>query len=405
MAALTEVFHRKGGIPAFNRALVRALADFGRATGARTCVLSLNDSPADVDSRYTDPAAVRFQGYGRRKRRFALGFLRAVLSSPELVILGHVNLLPLAWPLALRGSPYLLVAHGTEAWQRLPGGGRRLLAHARTVLAVSNYTREKLARQNGLSPAAWRVFPDTLDPFFLPAPEAPASPSTLLSVCRLDAQERGKGVDTVLRALPALCRLLPDLRYVVVGAGSDRPRLEGLARELGVARAVQFTGLLSRSELSQRYSAASVFVLPSTQEGFGIVYLEAMAHAKPVVAARFAAVPEVVDDGATGLLIEPGNVPALEAALEQLLRHADLRRRMGAAGRRRLAAHFTFDLFRRRLARLLVELCPRAAYLAKRRSLLSPAPSAPAQATASDFDQHSLPPLSQDRWEKKPIGS
>ncbi|HXE75803.1 MAG TPA: glycosyltransferase family 4 protein [Candidatus Xenobia bacterium] len=351
LVALPAVFCVDWGIAMFNRALLLALQDVAEAS-----VLSLNDATPQCDPRYAAPPAIRFRGFERRKTSFSLAFLRQALARPDLVILGHVNLLPLATPLWARSIPYWLIAHGDEAWVRLPALSRRALARAQTVLTVSDFTRQRLAAVNGVRGNHWQIFPNTLDPFFEPVGGEPAHGLTLLSVSRLEAAERAnKGILHVLEALPELRRRFPKLRYVVVGDGDDRAWLEQRTRELGVAESVVFTGFLSREDLSRQYAACDVFVLPSDQEGFGIVYLEAMAHHKPVVASRAGGAPEVVTDGETGLLIEHGNQAALVTALSTLLASPERRQQLGAAGFARLQQHYTFEHFRARLHGLLAQ--------------------------------------------------
>ena len=364
LVVLTEVFRSDGGIPMFNRALLRALGDFCQRYGAEATVLVLNDSTADLDPRYVASSSLTFRGYGRNKAAFVVRFLWAVLARPDFTLFGHINLLPLALPLTLLRRPYLLIAYGIEAWRRQPWLARHALARAQTVVAVSNYTRQRLSMENGIRAQGWRVFPATLDPLFSPAQAKPDPQPTLLTVCRLNQTERAKGVDQVLVVLPVLRQQFPNLHYVVVGEGSDRPRLEQLARTLGVAEAFELTGHLPPTELMARYATCSIFVLPSTQEGFGIVFLEAMAHSKPVVAIHAGGVPEVVIDGETGLLVDPGNPQALRTALAQLLADASLRKRLGSAGRHHLEESYSFKHFCQRLARLLVEEFPEVVYLA-----------------------------------------
>ncbi len=371
LVALTEAFRSDGGIPMFNRALVRALGEFCQAYGADVTVLVLNDDPATADPRYLPSSRLRFLGARRRKTVFTAQFLRQLAARPDLVLLGHVNLLPLALAAPWLGCPYWLLAFGIEAWQRLPRVSRRALARASKVLAISDYTRQQLARQNGLWPAHWRLFPCTLDPLFTPAETGLESHPTLLSVSRLEASERAKGIEQVLAVLPDLLQRFPFLRYVVVGEGSERQRLIERARDMGLGETVEFTGHLSVSALAAQYAACSVFVLPSTQEGFGIVFLEAMAHAKPVVAARAGGAPEVVANGETGLLVQPADNQALHTALARLLADAGLRQQMGGAGQRRLEENFVFEKFRQRLNRFLVEAMPEAAYKARRQQLLA----------------------------------
>jgi len=359
LVALTAVFATDWGIAMFNRALLHALGSYCEQHDARASVLALNDSPGREDARYLSSPRVRLRGFVRNKTGFSLAFWRQAWSRPDLTLLGHVNLLPLAAPLALRGRPFWLIAHGDEAWLRLPALSRWTLARAQSVLAVSDFTRRRLAEVNCVPGGHWQVFPNTLDPFSpptAPAPQPPPDPTalTLLSVSRLDAGERAaKGVLHVLEALPELRRQFPGLRYVVVGDGDDRGWLERRARSLGLDDSVTFTGHLSRQELNGCYAACDVFVLPSNKEGFGIVYLEAMAHGKPVVAARAGGAPEVVRDAETGLLVEHGNQSALVGALAALLKDPGRRIRLGAAGCRRVQEQFTFELFRERLFQLL----------------------------------------------------
>ncbi|MFQ5663087.1 MAG: glycosyltransferase family 4 protein [Terriglobia bacterium] len=370
LVALTEVFRSDGGIPMFNRALLRALSEFCAHYHAAASVLVLNDAAGDLVPRYLPSSSIRFRGCRGNKAAFVLGFLRAALGEVDLAIIGHVNLLPLAGPLALLGRPYFLIAHGIEAWQTLPAFSRTALRGARSVLAVSDYTRQRLSRENAVRADRWRLFPNTLDPFFAPAPAEPAPQPTLLSVARLDSRERGKGIENVLEVLPRLRAEFPTLRYVVVGRGEDQPRLEERARALGVQDCVRFAGYLAPADLARAYAACDVFVLPSVQEGFGIVFLEAMAHAKPVVSVRAGGIPEVVTHGETGLLVDPGDPEGLAAALAQLLSRPERRQRMGAAGRRRLEEKFSFGHFRRRLAGFLVEELPGATYRAHRQQLI-----------------------------------
>jgi glycosyltransferase involved in cell wall biosynthesis len=119
----------------------------------------------------------------------------------------------------------------------------------------------------------------------------------------------------------------------IVGAGPERERLEHLATTLGITDRVRFLGHLPFAALVAEYRNAAIFALPTEQEGFGIVFLEAMASSLPIVATRVAAVPEVVSDGTTALLIEPGDEVRLVEAIEKLLGDSDLRAILGNAGR------------------------------------------------------------------------
>jgi glycosyltransferase involved in cell wall biosynthesis len=159
---------------------------------------------------------------------------------------------------------------------------------------------------------------------------------------------RGKGQDEVIRALPDVCREFPDVRVLIIGSDdrqamrtSFTDELKALASDLGVSANVIFTG--QRSDMPALMAACDVFALPSHEEPFGLVFLEAMAMKKPVVALDNGGTPEVVENGKSGLLSRPGDVPALATNLRRLLRDPALRARMGECGRQRVEARFTAD--------------------------------------------------------------
>ena len=129
---------------------------------------------------------------------------------------------------------------------------------------------------------------------------------------------------------------------------------------LGVAERVSFMGFMEDSALQSCYRDADLFVMPSTGEGFGFVFLEAMQYGKPVVAANCTAVPEVVADEVSGVLVERDNLGQLADAIIRLCRDRALRERMGAAGRERLQQHFTFERFKQTLHEIIVRQIPEA---------------------------------------------
>jgi glycosyltransferase involved in cell wall biosynthesis len=150
-----------------------------------------------------------------------------------------------------------------------------------------------------------------------------------------------KGHDTLFRALQHVSAEFPQVSLLVVGKGEQRESLEELARQLGIAQNVLFTGF--RNDVSRLMSAMDILVLPSKNEGFGYVLTEAMNLGKPVVATRISSIPEVVREGETGLLVPPGDVDALAEALLELARHPARARQMGLAGRRRVRERFSME--------------------------------------------------------------
>lgn len=255
-----------------------------------------------------------------------------------------------------RGLPYIVLLKGIATDEaRFERGGAaaklRLLGRleavnaqwADRVVVPSRYSRDEAIRRYGLAPSRVVVVPEAVvggwnehlgssrpDSGPVAAWRRPAARPTVLTVGRQYARKR---TDVLIRAVEILARRLPDVEVVVVGGGPELPRLRRLARRLGVMSSVRFMGATDRSTLREAYRRAWCFCLPSEQEAFGIVLVEAMQAGLPVVASRAAAVPEVVDHGRTGLLVEPGRPDALAEALEDVLRDPVKRRRMGAAGR------------------------------------------------------------------------
>jgi glycosyltransferase involved in cell wall biosynthesis len=252
-----------------------------------------------------------------------------------------------AWSGRGGATPYLASIKGVIAEEMQHEGGRtRLLFEALSrlegynarradaVLTTSAYCRAAIRRHYGVPPRQVRLVPEGIDlaRWRELAERVPAASdgATILCVAR---QYQRKHVADLLRALPALRARVPRARAIVVGDGPEHAPLRRLAAELRLGDAVTFTGALPDAELEHQYRRADVFCLPSVQEGFGIVYLEAMACGLPVVATASAAIPEVVPQGRAGLLVPPGDVGALANALAELLANADQRAAYGAYGR------------------------------------------------------------------------
>ncbi|MFD1912803.1 glycosyltransferase [Halodurantibacterium flavum] len=334
-----------GGLQRFNQRLLAALMRDAAARGWQMRAILRGDRPSDLPA---DNAAIRV--WGRAGMLLALAHaLRA-----DVVLLGHINLLPLAWlarRLRGRGQRLILFAHGIEVWgdprHRTPrrAEGRMLRACDR-IAAVSLYTARRMARVYAIPAGRFTIFPNTVDP--VPPPVA-VPRAGLLTVTRLGAHDADKHVDAVLRALVHL----PQERLTVVGDGPLRPGLEALAADLGVGARVRFAGRVDDAELAALYASAAVFVLPSAKEGFGIVYLEAWAHGLPVICGTGGAGPEVVRDGVDGFAVPPDDPGRLAERIALLRDDPALAARMVAAGQARIRADFSPANLDRNLRALL----------------------------------------------------
>ncbi|MBE9569441.1 MAG: glycosyltransferase, partial [Proteobacteria bacterium] len=163
---------------------------------------------------------------------------------------------------------------------------------------------------------------------------------TLLSVSNL---VQTKGIDLNLYALQKIHKNYPALRYVVIGSGPEEAGLRKLAKELGLERQVEFLGRQPHHRVMAYMAACDVFTLPSWNEGFGIVYLEAMANGKPVVGCRGEGIEDFVEHGKTGLLVKPRDVDSLIEALNFLLRNPEEARAMGERARKLVLENYTWE--------------------------------------------------------------
>ena len=344
-----------GGAEAYTRMLAEAVA----ANGNRADVLSLLDGEAAV--RAAPGRYLGDQGTRSTPLSQAQFVAQAVRYAPrrDLIVCSHVALAPVGHMLRrLYRVPYFVIGYGIDVWGPLGPRRQTALRRAARVVTLSRFTARQVASRHGVPDSKIAVVYPAVDPALLR--EAAAQPPrahetvTLLTVARLAAQERYKGCDTVIAALPAVLAEAGPVNYVIAGDGDDLPRLRGLAAEKNVAASVTFAGRAQRAELPALYRGGDVFVMPSvaeerpggwTGEGFGIVYIEASAFGLPVIAGDGGGAPEAVQDGVTGYVVDGRDPGAVAAALIRLVRDPPLRQRMGAAGRQWVDEQFTFDRF------------------------------------------------------------
>jgi phosphatidylinositol alpha-1,6-mannosyltransferase len=351
-----------GGIQRQNRLLIAALDELLMQDGGKLRVLALNDSPEKrLDQELSILQVANVTCFGGDRWAYARRFISEAWHA-DLIFYGLVGftLLDFALVVLKHSRCRLLVVHGIEAWQRRSSWHALAVRRMDGYASVSQYTLDRFASAYRVSPVKKRfLLPNVVSPNLLEEGCIQASalvagrPPNLLTVGRMYEHDGPKGIDTVLHALPSLVQRFPTLRYTVIGDGPDRERLEGLASSLGVVPHVDFLGHVSEEALQEAYRCCTAFVMPSAKEGFGFVYIEAMAHGKPVVAARATAVPEVVLDGETGILVEYGEISQLIEAITTLLEDTDLCRRMGQAGQERVRTHFSYDNLKANLAHIL----------------------------------------------------
>ena len=371
LVLLTDLFDTMGGIQSFNQSLISTLRELSRSQGWTLRVLVLNDARSRRGG---------IEAFSGSHVRFGWAALQASRTA-DRVLFGHIHFTALS--LAMPDTDKWLIIHGIEAWNPLTRTQRLGLRKINRVLAVSEFTKARFMEFHGFDLDRCHVLPNTLLSKPLPprwgkvgmgvtavrGNPLPRSSSTrgedvikvrarlglpagkmILTVSRLESSERYKCIDQVILAMPAILKREPHAFYVLVGHGTDLDRLKNLAAQTGVGGSMYFADHVSTQDLSLYYESCDLFVLPSLEEGFGIVFLEAMAHAKACIGANAGGVPEVIEDHVTGRLADPRIPNSLARHMMDLLARTALRRSMGAAGRERFERKFSSPHFKQRLA-------------------------------------------------------
>jgi glycosyltransferase involved in cell wall biosynthesis len=354
----------RGGVQRASRHVAAVTAKFAADHGITPRFLSLND-PQGIHLLRVGTQEFSVSGYARNKIQFVRAALKAVGKDPALVIALHPHLAPIAWLMKSRNGRLrsMIFAHGVEVWQPLSWPRASALRSADQILGPSTDTVRHLIEDQRIASAKVAQLPWALDPEFearvaspkpcTRPPGFPQSGRVILAVGRWDRHEQYKGADTLIAAMPQVLKSSSDASLVLVGDGDDRPRLEQLARQHGVSERVYFLHSLTLEQLFACYANCDVFALPSSGEGFGLVFLEAMAYGKPVIGGAHGGIPDIVEDGVTGHLVPHGDVGRLADSLSALLLNPVEAAAIGAKGKERVDTTFSFARFQMELERIL----------------------------------------------------
>jgi glycosyltransferase involved in cell wall biosynthesis len=358
-----------GGIQHYSHCLVHALADLFPEAAIR--VLSKNDKPGERQC----PGATSVQGFGHlssrvRTVRFAASCLWQLWrEKPMLCVMTHPHFAK-ALSVVAPSTPVIAAEHGVEVWGHLQGRLLKGLQACAGHIPVSEFTRQTMLRESTLDQTKLAVVPDTFrEHAFAPGPK-PAKllqrhglhvdQPVLLTVGRLAADESYKGHDQVIQSLAIIRQTQPEVRYVIVGTGNDEARLRACAAEHGQTEAVIFAGFIPDEELGDYYRLCDAFVMPSTGEGFGIVYLEALASGRPCIVGDQDASPEAIGHGKLGFVVNPRSPAEIaDAVLKLITRNHDKPWLLEPETlRREIIDLYGFKAFKGHLANALRQLVP-----------------------------------------------
>jgi phosphatidyl-myo-inositol dimannoside synthase len=325
---LTDGYGGFGGVAQYNRDVVEALDGLSE--------IAVIEALPRIADPVTGPMPAKYQhnlsGLGGTVRYALAALRRGILGPrPDFILCAHANLIGIAWIIAaIRRVPLMLVTYGVDVWQPPTSWiGRKGIKASKIIVSISQYTADRMAAWHDFAPGQLHLWPNAIRPddYGIAPPAADliaryglAGKRVIMTLGRLDAREKAKGFDQILEALPRLRERHPDLVYLIAGRGDDRERLEAKVAALGLSDCVVFTGEVEEARKADHYRLATAYVMPSRLEGFGFVFLEALACGVPVVASRNDGGYDAILRGRLGIAVDPDNQAELIAAIEQVLK-------------------------------------------------------------------------------------
>lgn len=338
-----EILSCEGGIQSYVRDIFQAYQNLTNFTEpddyfSESDILLLRDGK-DCKNPYQSKS-IKFHYF--KSQSIWLGRLRLGITllwlllkkQPKQVFCGHINLAPLVQILCVPlGIPYTVLTYGKEVWEPLPNKYQQALKQATKILTISRYSRDRCCESNHLDPEKFQLLPCMVDgdkfiPGLLPVDLIEGynlqRAKILMTVARLWSGDPYKGVDVTIRALPIILQSFSEVKYLIIGQGDDQTRLAKLAQDLGVGEKVIFAGFVPTEDLVKHYQVADAYVMPS-QEGFGIVYLEAMACGLPVLSGDGDGSADPLQDGKLGWRVPHRDPEAVANACIEMLKGEDKR--------------------------------------------------------------------------------
>ncbi|WP_316792245.1 glycosyltransferase family 4 protein [Pedobacter frigoris] len=324
-----SIFNTNGGIQQVCRSLIYALSAIALKMNLSFQVYSLHDK--NPDPKYIEKA--NFSGFSGKRMHFMLKGLRT-FQDQKTIILGHIHLLPLAFLLKIlnKDTEIIMLAHGVEVWRDLKAWQLYLLKSKVTIWAVSSFTKHMLETRHQIKPHRIHILNNSISPFFQ-VPDHFHKPGELLkryeliqkhillSITRMTEQDRHKGYDHVINAIPTLLSRFPNLHYLICGQQdkNEQNRLKTLIDKLNIRQHVTLLDFIPAAELTSHYLLADLFILPSKKEGFGIVFIEAAACGLKIVSGNRDGSIDAMLNGKMGCMVDPDNSTQIRDAIIQNL--------------------------------------------------------------------------------------
>lgn len=324
----TDAFGGHGGIAKFNRDLLTALCAHSECTEVVAIPRSMPNTSESL------PSGLTYITEGLNgKCKYIAAVLKYIIKKNQfdLIVCGHINILSLAiLAKHMVRAPVLLFIYGIDAWRPTKSLLTNYLVRGvDAFISISKVTKRRFLSWATLREEKGFILPNAIDLDRFKPGEKPSAlldryglrgKTVLMTLGRLVAKERCKGFDEMLELLPDMIKEDSDIFYLIVGDGADRSRLEDKVKQLGLTGHVVFAGLIDEEEKALHYHLADTYIMPSRGEGFGFVFLEAMACGIPVVASKVDGSREAVRNGKLGILVDPDKPDEIKAGILEALK-------------------------------------------------------------------------------------
>jgi phosphatidylinositol alpha-1,6-mannosyltransferase len=358
-----RIFSATGGIERMCRILGKALSDLASTSISGTTVFSLYDScNTEMDYSYFSKDAYR--RFGANKFKFILASVKRALKS-DVIVLSHVNLIAIGWLIKIisPSKKVILIAHGREVWFKLRWHQQFFMRSIDKIVAVSHFTKNKLLSKNRIKEESVFVINNCIDPFLVKN-ENPLLASELkqkfnvkprtkviLTLARVAEKDREKGYIRVISSLQKIKNSFPDFLYIIAGSIDPKEKryVDKILHETGLVEKVIFTDFINPKYIPSLFSLCHAFVMPSTKEGFGVVFLEAMYFGKPVIAGNVDGSADALLNGKLGKLIDPNDTDEIADAIKEVLTNEGKYK----ADNEILMANFGFEVYKKNFEKLI----------------------------------------------------
>ncbi len=334
MLLTLQTFSTTGGIQKMTRTLAHSLIEVATRNKWSFLLWSAYDKNEDVMTQYIP--AKNFKGFGIKRISFIIQSIKQGITT-DVVILSHINLATIGLIIKLLNPKckIWLIAHGIEVWRHLSFARMQLLKYCDKIICVSNFTKQEIIRLHQTDADKCHVLNNAIDSL-MKLPDNFIKPQYLLdryklnkhdlvlfTLTRLAITEQYKGYEQVIKVIGKLKLTFPTIKYVLAGQydNAEEVRIKHLIYKHHVEDHVILTGFITETEVSDHFLLADLFILPSKKEGFGIVFIEALACGLPVVCGNVDGSLDAIRNGELGKTVNPDDLEELEHTLTEYLKY------------------------------------------------------------------------------------